>query len=234
MSTFSTNNISHKTRRKIRKNRSRWRDVGEFILFLLALVSFLAIPASLLCGVGLIVMMCWGHPELGFALLSVLVVICVSLFLARRILREREFQSWLARGVDFGLEDESLQAVDEIVEKYGKRRRRTSAIKVEVAPMVRSLASRYNSIRIGKKNVFVSHDLRNGVLISKGKSEDWYCMIAHEDESGYYVKCSPLDETIYYCEFEWMPRPLPYASDIRHYIALRYQGQLATEPTKPL
>ena len=89
MSTFSTNNISHKTRRKIRKNRSRWRDVGEFILFLLALVSFLAIPAS-------------------------------------------------------------------------------------------------------------------------------------------------LDETIYYCEFEWMPRPLPYASDIRHYIALRYQGQLATDPTKQL
>ena len=138
MSTSTNKSLSHKTRRKAR-NRWRWRDVGELILFLLALVSFLAIPASLLCGVGLIVMMCWGHSELGFALLSVLVVICVSLFLARRILRKREFQSWLARGVDFGLKDESLQAVDEIVEKYGKRRRRASAIKVEVAPMVRSL-----------------------------------------------------------------------------------------------
>ena len=149
-------------------------------------------------------------------------------------MREREFQSWLARGVDFGLKDESLQAVDEIVEKYGKRRRRASAIKVEVAPMVRSLASRYNSIRIGKKNVFVSHDLRNGVLISKGNTEDWYCMIAYEDESGYCVKCSPVDEKVYYLEYEWMRSPIPYASDINHYIALRYQEQLAIDPTEPL
>ena len=73
------------------------------------------------------------------------------------------------------------------------------------------------------KNVFVSHDLRNGVLISKGNIEDWYCMIAYEDESGYCVKCSPVDEKVYYLEYEWMRSPIPYASDINHYIALRYQ-----------
>jgi hypothetical protein len=26
-------------------------------------------------------------------------------------------------------------------------------------------------------------------------------------------------------EFEWMRSPIPYASDINHYIALRYQEQ---------
>ena len=59
--------------------------------------------------------------------------------------------------------------------------------------------------------------------------DDRYVEIAHEDdEFGYYVKCSHSDETIYYCEYEWMHEPIPYASDIRHYIALRYQGQSRT------
>lgn len=224
MSNFRTNNISHKTRRKIGKNRSRWRDVGEFILFLLALVSFLAIPALLLCGVGLIVMMCWCGSVFGFVLLSALVLLVVGFFVVRRILRRREFQALLSQGVDFGLKDESLKLVDEIIEKHGKRCRRASALKVEIAPMVRSIASRYNSIRIGKKTVFNSHELRTGGSIGfKGSPDDSYFEIAYEDEFSYLVKCSPSDETIYYCEHEWMPRPLPYASDINHYIALRYQ-----------
>lgn len=92
--------------------------------------------------------------------------------------------------------------------------------------MVEALASRYNSIRIGKKNVFNSHDLRTGDSIGcKGCPNDWFYEIAHEDESCYLVKRSPSDETIYYLEFEWMRSPIPYASDINHYIALRYQEQ---------
>ena len=161
---------------------------------------------------------------MGFVLLAALVLLVVGFFVVRRILRRREFQALLSRGVDFGLKDESLQVVDEIIEKHGKRCRRASALKVEVAPMVQSIASRYNSIRIGKKTVFNSHDLRTGDLIGfKGSPDDSYVEIAHEDESGYYAKCSSSDETIYYCEYEWMRDPIPYASDLRHYIALRYQ-----------
>ena len=208
-------------------------DVLRCILFFSFLVLVFALLGLLANGIVIVVRMCLRGDVLGFVLLSALVLLVVGFFVVRRISRGREFKALLSRGVDFGLKDESLQLVDEIIEKHGKRCRRVSALKVEVAPMVRSIASRYNSIRIGKKNVFVSHHLRNGTLTGpKGNPEDWYCMIAHEDESGYYVKCSPLDETIYYCEFEWMPRPLPYASDIRHYIALRYQEQSGTDPTK--
>ncbi len=232
MSTFTNKCLSHKTRRKIGKSRLRWRDVRAFLLFLLVLVSLLAVSALLLCGVGafllygvcLIVMMCCRGSALGFALLSALVLLVVGFFVVRRNLREREFRSLLSRGVDLGLKEESLQAVDRIVEKYGKRCRRASALKAEVAPMVETLARRYNSIRIGKKNVFNCHDLRTGDSVGFRESpDDSYYEIAHEEESSYLVKRSPSDETIYYLEYEWMRSPIPYASDINHYIALRHQ-----------
>lgn len=232
MSTFTNKSLSHKTRRKIGKSRSRWRDVRAFLLFLLVLVSLLAVSALLLCGVGafllygvcLIVMMCWRGSALGFVLLSALVLLVVGFFVVRRNLREREFRSLLSRGVDFGLKDESLQSVDEIIREFGRPCRRVSTLRAEVAPMVETLARRYNSIRIGKKNAFNCHDLRAGLAIGyKGCPDDWFYGIAYEDESCYLVKRSPSDETIYYIEYEWMRSPIPYASDINHYIALRHQ-----------
>ena len=92
------------------------------------LVSLLAVSALLLCGVGafllygvcLIVMMCWRGSALGFVLLSALVLLVVGFFVVRRNLREREFRSLLSRGVDFGLKDESLQSVDEIIRECNK------------------------------------------------------------------------------------------------------------------
>ena len=207
-----------------RKNKWSWRDVGEFMVFLFVLFLVFAVPASLLYGVCLIVMMCWHGSVLGLVLLSVLVLLVVGFFVVRRILREREFQSLLARGVDFGLKDESLQLVDEIIRECGRPCRRVSTLRAEIAPMVEALASRYNSIRIGKKNVFDSHDLRTGNSVGyKGSLNDSYFTIAHEEESSYLVKSSPRDETVYYIEYEWMRSPIPYASDINHYIALRYQ-----------
>ena len=232
MSTFTNKSLSHKTRRKIGKSRLRWRDVRAFLLFLLVLVSLLAVSALLLCGVGafllygvcLIVRMCCRGSALGFVLLSALVLLVVGFFVVRRILRERKFQSLLSRGVDFGLKDESLQLVDEIIREFGRPSRRVSTLGVEVAPMVKALASRYNSIRFGKKDVFNSHDLRTGYSIGcRGWANDWFYEITHEDESCYLVKRSPSDETIYYLEYEWMRSPIPYASDINHYIALRHQ-----------
>ncbi len=207
-----------------RKNKWPWRDVGEFMVFLFVLFLVFAVPASLLYGVCLIVMMCWHGSVLGLVLLSALVLLVVGFFVVRRILREREFQSLLARGVDFGLKDESLQLVDEIICECGRPCRRVSTLRAEIAPMVEALANRYNSIRIGKKNVFDSHDLRTGNSVGyKGSLNDSYFTIAHEEESSYLVKSSPTDETVYYIEYEWMRSPIPYASDINHYIALRYQ-----------
>ena len=207
-----------------RKNKWSWRDVGEFMVFLFVLFLVFAVPASLLYGVCLIVMMCWHGSVLGLVLLSALVLLVVGFFVVRRFLREREFQSLLARGVDFGLKDESLQLVDEIICECGRPCRRVSTLRAEIAPMVEALASRYNSIRIGKKNVFDSHDLRTGNSVGyKGSLNDSYFTIAHEEESSYLVKSSPTDETVYYIEYEWMRSPIPYASDINHYIALRYQ-----------
>ena len=206
-------------------------DVLRCVLFFSFLVLVLAVLGLLANGIVIVVRMCLRGSALGFALLAALVMLVVGFFvpvagffIVRRILRNREFNSLLSRGVDFGLKAESLQMVDEIIEKHGRRCRRTVALKAEIAPMVRSIVSRYNSIRIGKKTVFNSHDLRTGVSVGfKGRPADSYFAIAYEDESCYLVKCSPSDEAIYYDEYEWMREPIPYASDIRHYIALRYQ-----------
>ena len=190
-------------------------DVLRCILFFSFIVLVFALLGLLANGIVIVVRMCLRGDVLGFVLLSAIAFLVVGFFVVRRVSRGREFKALLSRGVDFGLKDESLQLVDEIIEKH---------LKVEVAPMVRSIASRYNSIRIGKKTVFNSHDLRTGDSIGfKGSPDDSYLEIAHEDEFGYLVKCSPSDETIYYCEYEWMREPIPHASDIRHYIALRYQ-----------
>ena len=211
----------------MKRRKRSWRidkDVLCCVLFFSFLILAFALLGLLASGIVLVVRMCLLGSALGFVLLAALVLLVVGFFVVRRILRRREFQALLSRGVDFGLKDESLQVVDEIIEKHGKRCRRASALKVEVAPMIQSIASRYNSIRIGKKTVFDSHDLRTGNSIGfKGSPDDSYFVIAHEDESSYYAKCSSSDETIYYCEYEWMHDPIPYASDLRHYIALRYQ-----------
>ena len=221
---------------KRRKQRWRWRidmDVLRCVLFFSFLVLVLAVLGLLANGIVIVVRMCLRGSALGFALLAAAILLVAGFFIVRRILRNREFQSLLARGVDFGLKAESLQVVDEIIEKHGKRCRRTMALKAEIAPMVRSIASRYNSIRIGKKTVFNSHDLRTGVSVGfKGRPTDSYFPIAYEDESCYLVKCSPSDETIYYDEYEWLREPIPFASDIRHYIALRYQA--GTDLAEPL
>ena len=212
---------------KRRKQRWRWRmdmDVLRCVLFFSFLALLLAALGLLVNGIVIVVRMCLRGSALGFALLAAVILPVAGFFIVRRILRNREFNSLLSRGVDFGLKAESLQMVDEIIEKHGRRCRRTVALKAEIAPMVRSITSRYNSIRLGKKTVFNSHDLRTGVSVGfKGRPADSYFAIAYEDESCYLVKCSPSDEAIYYDEYEWMREPIPYASDIRHYIALRYQ-----------
>lgn len=221
---------------KRRKQRWRWRidmDVLRCVLFFSFLVLVLAVLGLLANGIVIVVRMCLRGSALGFALLAAAISLGTGFFIVRRILRNREFQSLLARGLDFGLKAESLQVVDEIIEKHGKRCRRAVALKAEIAPMVRSIASRYNSIRIGKKTVFNSHDLRTGGSVGfKGCPTGSYFPIAYEDESCYLVKCSPSDETIYYDEYEWMREPIPFASDIRHYIALRYQA--GTDLAEPL
>ena len=199
-------------------------DVLRCVLFFSFLALLLAALGLLVNGIVIVVRMCLRGSAFGFALLAALVMLVVGFFVVRHILRGREFQALLSRGVDFGLKDESLQLVDEIIRECGRPCRRVSTLRAEIAPMVEALASRYNSIRIGKKNVFNSHDLRTGDSVGyKGSPDDSYFTIAYEEESSYLVKRSPSDETVYYIEYEWMRSPIPYASDINHYIALRYQ-----------
>ena len=61
---------------------------------------------------------------------------------------------------------------------------------------------------------FIRKMLAMGVKVGREDEESLYC-----------VKESATDETVYYFEIEWMPAPVPYASDIRHYLALRYQKE---------
>ena len=54
--------------------------------------------------------------------------------------------------------------------------------------------------------------------------KDYYCF-SGRDEVYYCVRVSDLDETIYKLDLEWSKPPVPFASDIYHYFALRYFRQ---------
>ena len=83
-------------------------DVLRCVLFFSFLALLLAALGLLVNGIVIVVRMCLRGSALGFALLAALVMLVVGFFVVRHILRGREFQALLSRGVDFGLKDESL------------------------------------------------------------------------------------------------------------------------------
>ena len=103
-------------------------DVLRCVLFFSFLALLLAALGLLVNGIVIVVRMCLRGSALGFVLLAAVILPVAGFFIVRRILRNREFNSLLSRGVDFGLKAESLQMVDEIIEKHGRRCRRTVAL----------------------------------------------------------------------------------------------------------
>ena len=90
-------------------------DVLRCVLFFSFLTLLLAALGLLVNGIVIVVRMCLRGSALGFALLAAVILPVAGFFIVRRILRNREFNSLLSRGVDFGLKAESLQMVDEII-----------------------------------------------------------------------------------------------------------------------
>lgn len=215
--------MRHRPRRR-RLRRRRWplRDIIALLLFVLCIIAGLSLMAGLARGFVEVVRLCrrgspWGYAWVGLSLLAV-----VALGLWRRATRKRAYQELLVRGVDCGLTEESMRAVDALLQEGGKLCRRKPSQALVLAPGIREFANRYSSVRCRGVRLFANR-LTEGAFSPKGDS-DWYYVIGCEDEESLYcVKKSAADETVYYIEIEWMPAPVPYASDIRHYLALRYQ-----------
>lgn len=216
--------MRHRPRRR-RLRRRRWplRDIIALLLFVLCIIAGLSLMAGLARGFVEVVRLCrrgspWDYAWVGLSLLAV-----VALGLWRRATRKRAYQELLVRGVDCGLTEESMRAVDALLQEGGKLCRRKPSQALVLAPGIREFANRYSSVRFRGVSLFANR-LTEGAFSPKGDS-DWYYVIGREDEESLYcVKKSAADETVYYIEIEWMPAPVPYASDIRHYLALRYQG----------
>ena len=193
------------------------------LLFVLCIIAGLSLMAGLAWGFVEVVRLCrrgspWGYAWVGLSLLAV-----VALGLWRRATRRRAYQELLARGVDCGLMEESMRAVDALLQEGGKPCRRKPSQALVIAPGIRDFANHYSSVRHRGTSLFANR-LTEGAFSPKGDSDVYYVIGREDEESLYCVKESATDETVYYFEIEWMPAPVPFASDIRHYLALRHQG----------
>ena len=205
--------------------RRRWprRDKIALLLFVLSIVAGFAVLAGAAWGLAEVICLCRHGSLWGYAWAGLLSLVVVALGLWRRSARKQAYQKLLARGVDCGLTEESLRAVDALLQKGGKLSRRKPSQALVLAPGIREFANRYSSVRCRGTSLF-SNRLSEGAFGPKGDSNVYY-VIGHEDEESLYcVKGSATDETVYYFEIEWMPAPVPYASDVRHYLALRHQA----------
>lgn len=213
-----------RSRRRLRRRRWPLRDIIALLLFVLCIIAGLFLMAGLARGFVEVVRLCrrgspWGYAWVGLSLLAV-----VALGLWRRATRKRAYQELLVRGVDCGLTEESMRAVDALLQEGGKLCRRKPSQALVLAPGIREFANRYSSVRCRGVSLFANR-LTEEAFGLKGDSDVYYVIGREDEESLYCVKESATDETVYYFEIEWMPAPVPYASDIRHYLALRYQKE---------
>lgn len=195
--------------------KSALESIGQYVLMATYLFFFAYVAFY-------VVRFAWTHPKC-WVWLGLVVAVLVALWLWRRIGRAREFRRLRKRGVDFGLRKESLEFVDTLLAKYGKPCQTAPKGLENVAPQVRELAARYRSVRFNKKTLFANRDLQNVFSFKKNEAAGYFEIAREDSESLYVVRQSPTEETVYYVEIEWMPEPVPYASDIRHYLALRCQ-----------
>ena len=209
-----------------RSRRRRWprRDKIALLLFVLCIVVGFAVLTGAVWGLIDVVSLCRRGSLWGYAWAGLLLLVVVALGLWRRSARKQAYQKLLARGVDCGLMEESMRAVDALLQEGGKPCRRKPSQALVIAPGIRDFANHYSSVRHRGTSLFANR-LTEGAFSPKGDSDVYYVIGREDEESLYCVRESATDETVYYFEIEWMPAPVPYASDIRHYLALRYQKE---------
>lgn len=155
------------------------------LLFVLCIIAGLSLMAGLARGFVEVVRLCrrgspWGYAWVGLSLLAV-----VALGLWRRATRKRAYQELLVRGIDCGLTEESMRAVDALLQEGGKLCRRKPSQALVLAPGIREFANRYSSVRCRGVSLFANR-LTEGAFSPKGDS-DWYYVIGCEDEESLKV-----------------------------------------------
>ena len=186
---------------------------------ILFLISFLLIAM----GVCYLSRVCLG--KIPITVLIVLIAVTLLAFLLKvKVSARMAYRKQLMLGCDFGLQDEWLLEVPRLLELNGVPAKKQLSKKLTLPPVFNEVVVRYSSVKRKKGPALFSRKLMYELCIGCKDGKDYYCF-SGRDEVYYCVRVSDLDETIYKLDLEWSKPPVPFASDIYHYFALRYFRQ---------
>ena len=189
-----------------------FRVTYGFFVVLCCALALSIVPIGVYCA-----MIVRKHPVV---LLAIFPLVCFA-WMGLKVLRKRRWRMELTRGCDFGLQKDWLSEVPRLLDLYGVSTKKSMPEKFVLPPKFREVAVRYGSVRRKKGPALFSRKLMAELRIGCKDGKDYYCF-AGQDEVYYCVRVSDSDETIYKLELEWSMPPVPFASDINHYFALRY------------
>jgi hypothetical protein len=157
------------------------------------------------------------HPML----LSLVVPMALLAWAWLRILKNRRWQKEKVKGIDFGLRNEWLSEVPRLLDQNGVIAKKALSVKLVLPPIFGEVARKYDLVKSKKGPTLFSRKLMSELCIKCKDGKDYYCF-SGRDEVYYCVRVSSTEETIYKLALEWSAPPVPFASDINHYFALRY------------
>ena len=150
----------------------------------------------------------------------IVIIVVTGVVLAKKVVRKLQYRRRLKDGVNFGIKQECLDCVPQILERHARRSPCRAYEYLNVAPVFDHFAATYSQVRVGA--VLYSRKLLSSDLEICDDAQYIYRFISRDDDETYYcVRLSSGDERIFKLELEFGKCPYPYASDIYHYIALR-------------
>ncbi len=173
----------------------------------------------------------WGAVIATFALLAwliakfrastgfwcVVAAVVVLLVLARRLLKARELKALERQGVDYLVE--SVEDVGKLLEAGGRPRPMNVADDWHVHEDIAKFVGEYASVRLPKRGRIFSR--KDFLQMRLSYRDETYRVLSDEGETAFCVKEDVNDPKVYVMYLELSPRPLPYASDLVHYVAMR-------------
>ncbi len=151
---------------------------------------------------------------------NVIIVLATGAILVQKVVRQLQYRRKIKDGMNFGIKQECLDCVPQILERHAKRNPWRAHECLNVAPVFDCFVATYSQVRVGV--VLYSRKLLSSDLEICDDEQYIYRFICRDDDETYYcVRLSSGDERIFKLELELGKCPYPYASDIYHYIALR-------------
>ena len=188
-----------------------------FVKDSLICAAFFLTVISIFCSVVAVAVLFWNKIEF-WSILFVLVAVATML---RKRLRLKAYCCRVKNGIDFGINQKCLDAVQSFLRTHGKRGAGIVPKQPQVAKDFDLFAAKYSIVKF--KGILFSQKTLNDVDLELcDKLGNIYRCIGREGNEAYYcVKLASNDERIFKLELELCEDPYPYASDIYHYFAMR-------------